>query len=443
MRPIRASLLLLLPLLATTSARADDAQCIQCCRDLGLYSCPTELRVFGEGSEVRAEGGGWRMTGLWVLDCDSGAHFDPHATAVVPLEPRNGELVLAGSPPATATCFSEWCRMPSNACVQERPGSGPSLLRCTDGQPMRASEILKPGLPPPAVYVPPTPLPNRGSVPVAATPTDTPSASPTPLPADASPTALAPAAPETVYVTRTVTLTGGQRIVTETTSTAPPGAPVAAPQPTPVAASPAEQPVPTPVPQPIAAIPEPVPYTPAAPASAPQPPARAGIIVEQAVVREVETREYPPHLPAEGPLEIQLDFSLPDAPGQRCWVSTQVAEEATRRLDLGDESRLRGDFQTAVEEYRAAVTLDRCNAIAWAALGQLALQADDKGKATYSLDIATRLRPEHYGAMTNLGLAYEAQGRVVEAREAYRRALQTRPGHPPAAAGLARVGGTP
>jgi len=135
-----------------------------------------------------------------------------------------------------------------------------------------------------------------------------------------------------------------------------------------------------------------------------------------------------------------LGFELPPAPGERCVTMPVLQSESTRLVDQGDQARLNDQHREAADSYRAAVTVDRCNAIAWTALGQLALAADDLDVAVSALEYATRLRPTHYGAQTSLGLAYEARGDLNRARMAWQRALEARPGHPAAEDGLRRVG---
>jgi len=446
-------------------ARAGDIQCEQCCADHGAYSCATRIQVFAEGSELRLEGAGWRIEGLWVLDCDAGASFDATATAVLPDEPLAGEVITSSRKHEALDCFQDWCQLPANACIGDAAGGARTLRRCTDGQPMRASELLRKGAAPPSVYV--------SARPTTAT-TYKPRPAVGPLSTAASPAARDQAQPEAVFVTRTVVVSGGKTEVHETTSSSNTGTTTTVvrpttPQPNPTPRPTSSRPAPTSTttgpalrivaegehttpstsssvttPAPPAPTPQPTRIVEPSPAPAPPPAvAHADIRVQEAVEETQTPVEYPPHLPAAGPLQITLDFELPPAPGTRCQTSSAVAQEATRRLDLGDEARIRGDNQTAVDEYRAAATLDRCNAIAWSALGQLAMQADDLDKARYSLDIAVHLRPEHYGALTNLGLTQEALGRCGDAIATFRRVLALRPSHPPALAGLARCGASP
>ncbi|MFN2447568.1 MAG: tetratricopeptide repeat protein [Vicinamibacterales bacterium] len=59
----------------------------------------------------------------------------------------------------------------------------------------------------------------------------------------------------------------------------------------------------------------------------------------------------------------------------------------------------------------------------------LRLQGDPKG-ATAPLEEAVKLAPEFFMAWYNLGLAHEAAGKMVEAEEAYKRALALEPAQP-------------
>lgn len=322
------SSLLLALALGSSPASAGALQCQQCCKDAGLFTCPTTLRVYGPGSTVNKEVGGVRVSGFWRLDCEQGARFEEGGTVVVASSPSEGEILLVGSPLSTVECFRDWCSLPQGACIQGRPGGSMALLRCVDGQPLTEDQLLRLG-------TPPTP--------------------------------------------------------------------------------PVERATPSPSPQ-------------------------ANEPIHSVVVEPAEGSAYGPHLPAEGPIPLVLGFDLPPAPAARCVTVPVLVAESTRLVDQGDQARLNDQHRQAADSYRAAVTVDRCNAIAWTALGQLALAADDLGVATTALEYATQLRPTHYGAQTSLGLAYEARGDVTRARLAWQRALEERPGHPAAEDGLRRVG---
>ncbi|MCK6507154.1 tetratricopeptide repeat protein [Myxococcota bacterium] len=359
--------------LAGGPARAGAPQCQQCCADAGLYSCPTWLRVMGPGSAVTNDVGGIRVTGIWRLDCETGARFEESATVVVASRPRDGDVLLVGSPLVTVECFRDWCAVPEAACLVPRSG-GMALVRCADAQPLTAAELARKGITPAPSYSPARPTPNPGTESLAARPS--------------------PAASSTSRMTTVV-------VVEE-----------------------------------IPAAPAPAVSAPAVPS-----PSLPSVVEPSVVVIEQGGPTYPPHLPAEGPLPVTMAWALPAGPGARCSTADAVAAEATRHLDMGDDARLRGEHQQAADEYRVAVTLDRCSAIAWTALGQLALAADDTEKAVAALEYAVALRPSHYGALTSLGLAYEARGRMAEAADAFGRAIALRPGNPAAEDGLGRVRG--
>lgn len=142
------------------------------------------------------------------------------------------------------------------------------------------------------------------------------------------------------------------------------------------------------------------------------------------------------------PLTVKLaaPIELPEAPSGRCQTSALVAEEATRRLVMGDAARVSGDLDEAVHEYLAAITMDRCSVNGWAALGAAALGGGRLQEARAALQIAVRLDVGHYGAQTALGEVEERLGQRDRAEAAYRAALEARPGHEPAERGLARLG---
>jgi tetratricopeptide (TPR) repeat protein len=141
--------------------------------------------------------------------------------------------------------------------------------------------------------------------------------------------------------------------------------------------------------------------------------------------------------PEQAHTEISLD--LPDAPPANCSTPVPLQEESRRQVNLGDSANNGGDVQQAIDQYRAAISLYPCNGLAWAALGKVALSQYQFGLGVAALETATRLRPDHYGAFTNLGLAYEELGESQRAEQAFDRALDLQPGHPPALEGLRRV----
>lgn len=147
------------------------------------------------------------------------------------------------------------------------------------------------------------------------------------------------------------------------------------------------------------------------------------------------------------PLEQTLTapLSMPQPPPQQCNTSEVVSEEADRRLVLGDAARVSGDLHEAVQEYLAAVAMDRCSVNGWSALGMAALSGGLLNDAETALEIAVNLDDGHYGAWTALGEVRERQGMPQRALSAYEAALTVQPQHPPAMRAVARIqaGGTP
>ena len=289
-----------------SKASAGEQRCIECCQRSGLASCPTRIRVYGEGSEQVREGAVWRVIGVWWLDCERGAAFEPGATVVLDHSPADGEVLRLASPPETIRCYAQSCGVPPGACIVE-DGDVFTLRNCADAQPLSAADL------------------SRGFIPAAHVPTGT------------AQTAIAPL------------------------------------------------------------------------------PAPTG--------------------------SITVPLRLPDPPEDRCETSESVVEEARRRVNIGDISRAQNRLDEAIPEYMAALAMDRCSAAAWTALGHAALQGDRPAEAIRSLQIATRISPQHYPAYTALGQALERLGQPDRAATAYGQALSIKPDYPPATDGLARVGG--
>lgn len=151
----------------------------------------------------------------------------------------------------------------------------------------------------------------------------------------------------------------------------------------------------------------------------------------------VVNREQNPGTTPPPPASAQLD--LPAPPGTPCHTASALQSEALRRIELGDQAAVAGHTQRAADEYRAALTMDRCSARAWAAIGRLALRVRRPDLAATALASATQLAPRQPEALTDLGLAYELLGQLEQAEVAYTRALTVSPGHPSAAEGLIRV----
>jgi tetratricopeptide (TPR) repeat protein len=149
----------LLPLISLLSAPAlagsDD--CLACCTQGGLKACPTRLRVFTEGSYATLDEDGWRVHGMWWMDCDTGARFDAQSTLVVAQPPEAGQVLGPDWPDEALACFQKRCSLPDNTCLRQDAEHW-SLVRCRDGQPVGAVEIQSllrpPGQPEDRIAVP-------------------------------------------------------------------------------------------------------------------------------------------------------------------------------------------------------------------------------------------------------------------------------------------------
>jgi hypothetical protein len=135
----------------------------------------------------------------------------------------------------------------------------------------------------------------------------------------------------------------------------------------------------------------------------------------------------------------RLDLSVPSDPPDPCKAAAALYDESGKQVDAADEAAMQGDWQSAMGKYRAAISINQCNAFAWAAMGEALMTLDEPARARGALSVATRLMPTHFQAWTNLGRAEEALGRPAEAAAAYRKALEARPGYGPADEGLQRT----
>lgn len=144
-------------------------------------------------------------------------------------------------------------------------------------------------------------------------------------------------------------------------------------------------------------------------------------------------------IPTPAPAVQRVDASVPPAPPDPCIPSAALRAPSNEQVDSGNEAIVQGDFATALDRYRAAITINKCNAFAWAALGDALLQSGHPTEAKQALGFATKLMDSNHHAWTLLGQALERTGESATAAAAYRRALELKPGHPPANEGLARV----
>jgi hypothetical protein len=133
------------------------------------------------------------------------------------------------------------------------------------------------------------------------------------------------------------------------------------------------------------------------------------------------------------------DLSVPPEPPDPCRGASGLRDASASQVDAGDEAAMQGDYKNAIARDRAAISINSCNAFAWAAMGEAFLAVNEHPRARTTLTVATRLMPNHYQAWTNLGKTEEAMGRYAEAADAYRKALKARAGYPPAEEGLLRT----
>jgi len=133
-------------------------------------------------------------------------------------------------------------------------------------------------------------------------------------------------------------------------------------------------------------------------------------------------------------------FDLPDSPTKKdCATNDLMKTESKRRVDLGNDASIRGEYKTAIKEYTAAISINRCNAFAWADLGALANTVSRPDVAIRTLKVAVALHPRHYTAWTNLGKTYESFGQRQLASDAFAKALEVNPNNAHARQGLQRT----
>jgi tetratricopeptide (TPR) repeat protein len=160
-------------------------------------------------------------------------------------------------------------------------------------------------------------------------------------------------------------------------------------------------------------------------------PVRGAVVVGTRVLGATET-------PAgDAPVAV-VDPTLPSPPEMPCRPSS-LRIPSNEQVDAGNEALVAGLLPKALDHYRAALTMDRCNAGAWTALGDGLISAGYPHEARTALDLATQLVPTHAHAWTRLGDASELDGDREAAVVAYQNALVHSPGYAPAAQGLDRI----
>lgn len=142
----------------------------------------------------------------------------------------------------------------------------------------------------------------------------------------------------------------------------------------------------------------------------------------------------PPSAPAPAVL------ALPDDPPDPCTPAPDaVRAEARKRVGTGDDLRIAGRVDEALRDYKAALTLDRCNGYAWMSIAQLAADAGRTDLVIRALKNTTRLVPRHPAAWMMLAKGYEGFGQRAMAHAAWQTATELAPGNAEAIEGYMRT----
>lgn len=369
--------------LLVTLALADDTTCVSCCKAGGLASCPTVIHVRTEKSGTDASGMGWDLQGVWALSCDGSGRFDPTFTATLDHEPEYAEVIGSGTNPLALHCFVEACALPQGVCVGQANLNGDvQLVGCDDTLPVDQRSL-------------------------AGAPQHQPSASAVVVVIDGRPIVAEKAEP------------GGSQPSAAPSGSDPAPAPL---DPYASARAPGWPPAPSPAPAPGAA------YDPYAPVSAPtyQP------------APSPSPAPPPPAPSAPAPLVLDLP---PDPPDPCVPAADAMRAESRKRVSSGDDFRMANRPADALKDYRAALTMDKCNGYAWMSIAQVANDAGRTDVAVRALRHTTRLVPTHPGGWLMLGRAYEAIGQRTMAAEAYKKATEIAPGNAEAIEGYMRTRG--
>ena len=143
-----------------------------------------------------------------------------------------------------------------------------------------------------------------------------------------------------------------------------------------------------------------------------------------------------PPQPAAGPATL----ALPDDPPDPCGAAPDaIRAEARKRVGTGDDHRLADRVDEALRDYKAALTLDRCNGYAWMSIAQLAADGGRTDLVIRALKNTTRLVPRYPAAWSMLGRAYETFGQRSMAADAWRTATELAPGNAEAIEGYMRT----
>ncbi len=170
-----------------------------------------------------------------------------------------------------------------------------------------------------------------------------------------------------------------------------------------------------------------------APVAAP-PPLAAAVPVPVAVATAAATVSATPSAAAPGGVELPSDPPDPCTP-----APDAVRTESRKRVGSGDDFRIAGRTSEALKDYRAALSMDKCNGYAWMSIAQVAVDLARTDLAIRALRNTTRLLPAHPGGWMMQGKAYEAFGQRTLAAQAFKKATELAPGNAEAIEGYMRT----
>jgi predicted Zn-dependent protease len=136
--------------------------------------------------------------------------------------------------------------------------------------------------------------------------------------------------------------------------------------------------------------------------------------------------------------DVALDDEARGMLDRACVPELVRRQESLAQLDLGDEARVAGLADEAWGHYRAALSLDPCNAFVWMQLGDMLFERERYDDAERALRKSLRLRPQSPRGWLLLGRTYEGLASWNEAKAAYQEALMVDPESWAAEAGLRR-----
>lgn len=398
--------------LASFSAQAGDlpADYAACCSALGVSGCPSSIEVVGPNTTTTRIGDDVLVRGPYLLTCEDGAGWMPATRRIT------SGVVNAGSPvakldPRVASCFSSACSMPVNLCLEEG-ATGVRAVDCRTGNPADATVWMSPELDnrSPAIV---------GGRAIAVHIASAPSGSPS--------TALITTTPPTQTTAPTPAYAASTPVRT------------AAPVATPPAATPS-----SPTPSAAAQV-----RTPPSPAvvSAPRPTTDSDLVSPWGTSTP-SARSTPSPTPSPTPTVPSrptasgafASFELPALPPTPCVPDPALREASLEQADLGDEAMILSDAQNALGHWRAAVTINVCNAPAWANIGSTLVDHGRAEAGEQALVAATGLAPKSARSWSELGRAQEAIGAWERAVVSYQEALILQPDLRTALDGLRRAG---